>query len=294
MEIRILRYFLEVAREGSVTHAAQRLHISQPTLSKQLKDLETELGKKLFVRSSFSVRLTDEGMLLRKRAEEILGMVDKTREEFRALGEITGGDIHIGCAESEGIKHLARRIKEIQKQYPGIRVHLYSGDTNDLAGRLEQGLLDFAVIAQEVDFSKYNYLELPWVDTWGVVMRKGDPLSEKEKIGIRDLLGHPLIVSRQGLRSDIPRLFEEKADQLNVAATINLTYNGTLLVREGIGYLLTFDKLVNTSGQSELCFRPLTPELETRLYFIWKKYQVFSPAAEVLLEALKRREAPPL
>ena len=118
--------------------------------------------------------------------------------------------------------------------------------------------------------------------------------SEKEKIGIRDLLGHPLIVSRQGLRSDIPRLFEEKADQLNVAATINLTYNGTLLVREGIGYLLTFDKLVNTSGQSELCFRPLTPELETRLYFIWKKYQVFSPAAEVLLEALKRREAPPL
>ncbi len=294
MEIRILRYFLEVAREGSVTHAAQRLHISQPTLSKQLKDLETELGKKLFVRSSFSVRLTDEGMLLRKRAEEILEMVDKTREEFRALGEITGGDIHIGCAESEGIKHLARRIKEIQKQYPGIRVHLYSGDTNDLAGRLEQGLLDFAVIAQEVDFSKYNYLELPWVDTWGVVMRKGDPLSEKEKIGIRDLLGHPLIVSRQGLRSDIPRLFEEKADQLNVAATINLTYNGTLLVREGIGYLLTFDKLVNTSGQSELCFRPLTPELETRLYFIWKKYQVFSPAAEVLLEALKRREAPPL
>lgn len=287
MEIRVLRYFLEVAREGSVTHAAQRLHISQPTLSKQLKDLEGELGKKLFVRSSFSVRLTDEGMLLRKRAEEILEMVDKTAEEFKALGEIAGGDIHIGCAESEGIRHLARRIKELKGQHPGIRAHLYSGDTNDLAGRLEQGLLDFAVIAQEVDLSKYNYLELPWIDTWGVVMRKDDPLSEKESIGIEDMLDRPLIVSRQGLRGDLPRLLGEKADRLNVTATINLTYNGTLLVREGIGYLLTFDKLADTGERSELCFRPLIPVLETRLYFIWKKYQMFSPAAELLLEMMK-------
>lgn len=287
MEIRVLRYFLEVAREGSVTHAAQRLHISQPTLSKQLKDLEGELGKKLFVRSSFSVRLTDEGMLLRKRAEEILEMVDKTAEEFKALGEIAGGDIHIGCAESEGIRHLARRIKELKGQHPGIRAHLYSGDTNDLAGRLEQGLLDFAVIAQEVDLSKYNYLELPWLDTWGVVMRKDDPLSKKESIGIEDMLDRPLIVSRQGLRGDLPRLLGEKADRLNVTATINLTYNGTLLVREGIGYLLTFDKLADTGERSELCFRPLIPVLETRLYFIWKKYQMFSPAAELLLEMMK-------
>ena len=148
MEIRVLRYFLEVAREGSVTHAAERLHVSQPTLSTQLKDLEAELGKKLFVRSSFSVRLTDEGMLLRKRAEDILEMVDKTAAEFKALGEITGGDIHIGCAELDGIKQLARQIKAVQAQVPGIRVHLYSGDTKDLAERLDQGLLDFAVIAQ--------------------------------------------------------------------------------------------------------------------------------------------------
>ena len=287
MEIRVLRYFLEVAREGSVTHAAERLHISQPTLSKQLKDLETELGKKLFVRSSFSVRLTDEGMLLRKRAEDILEMVDKTAAEFKALDEITGGDIHIGCAESDGIRHLARRIKAVQAQVPGIRVHLYSGDTNDLAERLDQGLLDFAVIAQAVDLSKHNYLELPGTDIWGVVMRKDAPLAQKEAVCINDLLDLPLIVSRQGLREDIPKLFGEAVDRLHITATLNLTYNGSVLAREGLGYVLTFDKLVDTSEQSELCFRPLTPALETKLYVVWKKYQVFSPAAELMLNEMK-------
>ena len=287
MEIRVLRYFLEVAREGSVTHAAERLHISQPTLSKQLKDLEHELGKKLFVRSSFSVRLTDEGMLLRKRAEDILDMVDKTAEEFRALGEITGGDIHIGCAESDGIKYLARRIKAVHAQYPGIRVHLYSGDTNDLAERLDRGLLDFAVIAQAVDLSKYNYLELPGADVWGVVMRKDAPLAQKEAVHIDDLLDLPLIVSRQGLQEDIPKLLGENVDRLHIAATLNLAYNGSVMVREGLGYVLTFDKLVDTSAESELCFRPLTPALETKLFIVWKKYQMFSPAAEVLLNEMK-------
>lgn len=287
MEIRVLRYFLEVAREGNITHAAERLHITQPTLSRQLKDLEAELGKKLFVRSSFSVRLTNEGMLLRKRAEDICEMVDKTEAEFKALDEITGGDIHIGCAESDGIKHLARQIKALQAEHPGIKIHLYSGDTADLAQRLEQGLLDFAVIAQPVDLSKYNYLELPGADIWGVVMRKDAPLAQKASIRIEDLQDKPLITSRQGLREDIPKLFGEKVDSLNVVATLNLAYNGSVLAREGLGYVLTFDKLVNTSEQSELCFRPLTPTLETKLYIIWKKYQLFSPASQLLLERMR-------
>lgn len=287
MEIRVLRYFLEVAREGSITHAAQRLHISQPTLSKQLKDLESELGKKLFVRGSFSVHLTDEGMLLRKRVEDILDMVDKTADEFRTLGQITGGDIRIGCAESDGIRHLARCIKAVQQRYPGIRVHLYSGDTEDLSERLDRGLFDFAVIAQAVDLSKYNYLEFPDADTWGVIMRKDAPLAQKKAVCIDDLLDVPLIASRQGLREDIPRLFGEKADRLNVTATLNLSFNGSILVREGLGYVLTFDKLIDTSEHSELCFRPLTPTLKTRLSIIWKKYQVFTPVAEVLLDELK-------
>lgn len=287
MEIRVLRYFLEVAREGSVTHAAKRLHISQPTLSKQLKDLEQELGKKLFVRSSFSVRLTDEGMLLRKRAEDILDMVGKTEAEFQALGEINGGDIRIGCAESEGISHLARQIRELQKQYPRIRVHLYSGDTEDLAERLDRGLLDFAVLAQMADLSKYNYLEFPGSDTWGVVMRKDSPLAEKEAVHMEDLLHLPLICSRQGMRLDLPKWFHEQADNLNIVATLNLPYNGGILARESVGYVLTFDKLINTGPDSELCFRPLLPVLETKLCMVWKKYQVFSPAAEIFLGQLK-------
>ena len=289
MEIRVLRYFLAVAREGSVTRAAQRLHISQPTLSKQLKDLEGELGKKLFVRSSFSVRLTEEGNLLRKRAEEILDMVDKTEEEFKALGEVNGGDIYIGAAESDGIRHLARRIKAVQAQYPRIRVHLYSGDRSDLAQRLDQGLLDFAVLVESNDLSRYNYLPLPDGDAWGVVLRRDHPLAGKEAFAPEDLMDVPLICPRQGLQKELSDWFQERVDRLNIAATCNLVYNGGILAREGLGCLLSFDKLVDTGPDSPLCFRPLRPPLYSRLFFVWKKYAVFSPAAAVLLDEMKSR-----
>lgn len=287
MELRVLRYFLEAAREGNITHAAERLHISQPTLSKQLKSLEEELGKKLFVRGNYNVRLTDEGMLLRKRAEDILDMVGKTEEEFKALGEITGGDVRIGCAESDGMKYLAQRVKSLQARYPRFRLHLYSGNTEDVEERLDRGLLDFAVLAQEVDLSKYNCLEMPDADTWGVVMRKDSPLAEKETVRMKDLLNLPLICSRQGITEDYPRWFGEKVDTLNIVATFNLSYNAGVLVREGAGYLITFDKLVNTGSDSDLCFRPLTPTLETKLYFVWKKYQLFTPVAELLLNEMR-------
>ena len=287
MEIRVLRYFLAVAREGSVTHAAQRLHISQPTLSKQLKDLEGELGKKLFVRSSFSVRLTEEGMLLRKRAEEILDMVDKTEEEFKALGELDGGDVRVGAAESDGIKHLARHIRALQTQYPRIRVHVYSGDRSDLAERLEQGLLDFAVLVESNDLSKYNYLPLPGADSWGVILRRDHPLAEKGAFSPGDLLDVPLICPRQGLQKELSDWFREKVDRLNIVATCNLAYNGGILAREGVGCLLSFDKLVDTGPGSPLCFRPLAPPLYSKLFLVWKKYAVFSPAAAVLLKAFQ-------
>lgn len=287
MELRVLRYFLEAAREGNITHAAERLHISQPTLSKQLKELEGELGKKLFIRGNYNVRLTDEGMLLRKRAEDILEMVDKTEEEFKALGEITGGDIRIGCAESEGIRHLAQRIKAVQAQYPRIRVHLYSGDRSDLAERLEQGLLDFAVLVESNDLSKYNYLPLPGADTWGIILRKDHPLAEREAVVPEDLLDVPLICPRQGLQKELSDWFQEKVDRLNIVATCNLAYNGGVLTREGLGCLLSFDKLTDTSPDSPLCFRPLMPTLRSKLFFVWKKYAVFSPAAEVLLNEMR-------
>ncbi len=158
---------------------------------------------------------------------------------------------------------------------------------------LDRGLLDFAVIAQAVDLSKYNYLELPESDTWGVVMRRDSFLAQKKAVDIDDLLDLPLIVSRQGLREDIPRLLGEKADRLRVVTTINLAYNGGIFVREGLGYLLIFDRLVGTGAESDLCFRPLTPALETKLFVIWKKYQVFSPAAKVLLEEMKTNSGKP-
>lgn len=289
MELRVLRYFLEVARERSITRAAERLHISQPTLSKQLKDLEGELGKKLFVRGSHDVKLTDEGMLLRKRAEDILNMADKTVEEFQSLGEFTGGDVWVGCAESDGIKHLARCFMALLERYPGLRLHLQSGNSADVTERLDRGLLDFAVIVHEVDLSKYNYLELPATDRYGVLMQKDSPLAGRETVCVEDLLDLPLICSRQGITEDYPKVFQEKMDALHIVATFNLAYNASVLVREGVGYALSFDKLSDTSPESELTFRPLTPPLETKMYLIWTKYQVFSPAAEVLLEEVREQ-----
>lgn len=289
MEIRVLRYFLEVAREESITHAAVRLHVSQPTLSKQMKDLETELGQKLFVRTNYSIRLTDAGMLLCKRAEDLLRMSDRITEEFRTLSADEGGDIHIGCAESDGMRCLARCFRDVQARHPRVRCHLYSGNTEDLAGRLDSGILDFAVIVQDVDLTKYNYLELPYADTWGVIMRKDSPLAGQEAVRMEDLLELPLICSRQGMKADYPKFFREKVDALHVVATFNLIYNAAVLVREGLGYALSFDKLADTGTDSELCFRPLSPSLTSRMYVVWKKYQLFSPAAQLLIEELKER-----
>lgn len=287
MEIRVLRYFLEIAREGSITRAAERLHLSQPTISRQMKDLEQELGKKLFRRGSSSVSLTSEGMLLRKRAEDILDMVDKTTDEFKALDEITGGEVRIGCAESHQIKYLARVLKKFQKQYALFRYHLSSGNTEQVTERLDRGLFDFAVIVEPPDLSRYNYLEVPSKDTWGVVMRKDSPLAQKERIRVEDLRGLPLICSEQSMREDIPRWCGEKADEMLFSGSINLFYNGSVMVKEGLGYMLVFEHLADTGADSALCFRPLEPLLETKMYIIWKKYQIFTPIAERLLEMLK-------
>lgn len=287
MEIRVLRYFLEIAREGNMTRAGEYLHVSQPTLSKQMKELEKELGKKLFQRGSSNVTLTSEGMLLRKRAEDILDMVDKTTDEFHSLDDIAGGEVRIGCAESYQIKYLARSIQKIKKKYPLFRYFLTSGNTEQVTERLDKGLFDFAVIVEPPDLSKYNYLEVPEADRWGVVMQKNDPLAQKETIHVEDLFGLELITSQQAMQVDIPRWCGEKADMLNLSGSINLFYNGSVFAKEGLGYLLTFEHLVETGPENELCFRPFEPALETKMYIIWKKYQVFTPIAELLINQLK-------
>ncbi|MBQ9696388.1 MAG: LysR family transcriptional regulator [Oscillospiraceae bacterium] len=288
MEIRVLRYFLAIAREENMTRAAERLHISQPSLSKEIRKLEEELGHPLFIRTNKSMHLNDEGMLLRKRAEDIVAMVDKTAEEFSQLDSITGGEIRIGCAESHLIRYLARSIRVFKEQYPHFVFHIFSGDTDPVAERLDRGLLDLALIVEPPNLSKYNYLTVPESDQWGVVMRADSPLAAKESICLADLYGLPLFCSEQSIASDFPRWCGQDLDKLQFAGTFNLAYNGSVFVREGLGYLLTFAHLIDTSPGSGLVFRPITPALETKMYMIWKKYQVFSPIAELFLRQLKQ------
>lgn len=278
MEIRVLRYFVTMAREGNMTRAAERLFVTQPTLSKQLKDLEEELGRKLYERTNYSIRLTDAGMLLRKRAEDILALVDKTEEEFRALNDLDSGSVSIGAAESDSIKYFARTVKRLHERYPGIRPDFVSGDADDITAKLDKGLLDFAIIVNDADLSKYNYLDLPGQDRWGLVMRRDAPLAIRKAVPVEDLPFHPLICSRQGLQQDLRRWLGDTADRLNIVATFNLAYNAGIMVREGLGYAVVFDHLIDTCPASDLCFRPIVPAKTSGMKIIWRKYQVFTPA----------------
>ena len=287
MEIRTLRYFLAVAREENMTRAAQTLHVTQPTLSKQLKSLEDELGKKLFIRHSFSIQLTEEGILLRKRAEDLVKLADKITTEFITLDDITGGDIYFGLAESYQIRFLAREINDFKRSYPGLRYHITSGDTEQVTEKLDKGVIDFAVLAEEPNTAKYNYLPFPKPDIWGVVMPDNCPLAKKKTICAEDLTGLPLFCSEQGWNKDISRWCGSKINTLHLEGSFRLSYNASLFVKEQLGYLLTFERLIDTSPGSGLVFRPLFPKLETKIYLIWKKYQVFTPIAERLLENLK-------
>lgn len=284
MDIRILRYFLAVAREENMTKAAEQLHVTQPTLSKALRSLEEELGKKLFTRHSFSIRLTEEGQLLRNRAEDLVSMADKITQEFVTLDDITGGDIYFGLAESFQIRYLAREIRDFRRQYPDLRYHITSGDTEQVTEKLDKGLLDFAVLVGKPDESRYEYVQFPEPDKWGLVFRGEDPMAEKEVITVDDLIGRPLFCSEQSWRNDLPTWCGERVRELHLEGSFRLSYNASLFAKEGLGYLLTLDHLVDTSAVSGLVFRPLTPPLITELYLIWKKYQAFSPIAQRFLK----------
>lgn len=288
MELRVLKYFLEAARQGNITKAAESLNVTQPTMSRQIKDLEWELGEKLFERTNYAIKLTPAGQLLRERAEDILEMADKTLSEFKALKEDEiSGDIAIACAESKNISFLAKCINQLKITHPKIRFHLYAGDSERVLEKLDKGLFDFAVIVENVDLEKYNQLTVHAVDRWGVIMRKDSELAGKDFIEPADLIGKPIMVSRQSLGADLPRWLGDETEKLNVVASLDLTYNGSVLAKEGVGYLLTFEGLVNTGSESDLCFKPLMPELTTSMYVIWRKHQNFTRAGEIFLEELK-------
>lgn len=292
MELRVLRYFLTIAREGSITNAANVLHVTQPTLSRQIHDLEEELGQQLFVRGSRNMSLTAEGMILRKRAEEIISMVDKTEAEFHSMSNVVSGDIYIGGGETEAVKLIAQIVCELRTAYPEIHYHLYSGNAEDVTERLDKGLLDFGLLIQPADISKYDYFNIPARDTWGVIMRKDIPLAKKETIRKEDLLNVPLICSRQVIseerhRNEFAEWFGEDFDKLDIVTTFNLVYNAAIMVEAGVGYAITIDKIANTTESSSLCFRPLEPQLDSGLNIIWKKDQVFSAAAALFFKKLR-------
>lgn len=292
MEIRVLKYFLTVAREGSITGAANYLNLTQPTLSRQLQDLERELGQKLLIRTNHSVSLTPEGMILRKRAEEILNMVEKTENEFLSLKQDIAGEVHLGSGETDVIKSVASLIKNIRKLHPNIIFNMYSGIHEDVVERIDNGLLDFGIVMLPVDLSKYNVINLPDKDEWGIVMRKDAELAKKDTVTFEDMEKIPLILSRKVFRKPAPdneffRWFNSKKNKLNIAATHTLFYNGAILVEQGVGYMFTLNNLANTSKNANLCFRPLKTNMAANWGLIWKKYQVFSPAAKLFLEEVK-------
>ncbi len=289
MELRVLQYFLAVTREQSISGAAESLHLSQPTLSRQLKDMEDELGKQLLIRGNRRVTLTEEGMILRKRAEEILELVKKAEDEISQTDDIIAGDITVGAGETDGVRFLTRAAQELQKDCPLVHFHIISGDVITVIENLDKGLIDFGLIFGKIDESKYEYISVPYRDTWGVMMRRDSPLAKSKSITAKDLEGLPLIVSRQALqKSELREFLSGNIDKINVAATYNLLFNGSLMVDEGMGYAICFDKIINVSGDGNLCFRPLEPKITAKMYVVWKKYQVLTKAAEMFLEKLRK------
>lgn len=289
MDIRVLQYFLAVAREESITAAAETLHMTQPPLSRQLKDLEDELGKQLLIRGSRKVTLTEDGLLLRKRAEEMIELMEKTKAEISSSDETINGDVYIGASETDGVRLVAQAIEEIQKEHPQIHFHFYSGHAEDITDRLDRGLLDFGVFIEPADMGKYDFIRLPATDIWGLLMRKDSPLAKKEFITADDLRGISIIISNQAMvRNEMAGWAGSVYEKLNIVASYNLLYNASLLVEERVGYALCLDKIIKTSSDDPLCFRPLEPKLEVSLCFGWKKYQVFSKAAQAFLNKLQK------
>lgn len=286
MDLKLLKNFLMVAKTGNMTRASAMLFITQSALSKQMKELEAEFGCTFFERIGGGMKLTEEGLLLRKRAEDIVSLVDKTKQEFRDIEDIIGGDVHIGAPETCHIDIFARELLAFRRKYPGLRCHVISGMTEQVTEKMDGGLLDFVIISGLPDTDKYNYIRYPADDIWGMVVRRDHLLAAMDKITIDDLLPHNIIISTQGLSEEISGWCGDRANELKVTDTVNLAYNGSRFVRENIAVMLTYKGLVDTSPGNGLVWIPLYPELSTPTYLIWQKFQVFTPIVEKFLEHL--------
>ena len=296
MELRTLRYFLAVCEHGTMSRAAEALHVTQPALSRQIAALERELGTTLLERHSRSVTPTEKGLYLQRRAREIVGLTDRTEADFARAEGIVAGDVRIGAGESDGMRVVAARIKAFREKHPGVRFHLHSGNAPDLIERLERGIDDFSVLMSYPDVDRYAHLRLRPTDAWGVLMCADDPLAARDAASPADLLDAPLIVPERHAKGDklaglLATWFGDHAAEANVAATYNLAYNGALLVREGVGRMLSFDGLTTVGPGTGLEFRLLFPPLVSVIDLAWKRDAPLGDAARRFLE-LMRTEQP--
>lgn len=288
MDIRVLKYFLAVAREETISGAAESLHMTQPPLSKQLKALENQLGKQLFIRGKRKIILTKEGMILKERAEEIIALLEKTKEEISKADGSIRGEVHIGVGETKSMRFIAQIVKELQAQYPKIRCNISSGDNCDVRDLHEKGIIDFGTLLEPIDKNKYDYLKLPQSNTWGLLMRKDNPIAQLESIDPETLKQTPLICPRQSIiENTLSKWLGHDCETLNIVSTHSLSSTPSPMVEEGVGCSLTLNELLDLADDSPLCFRPLEPKLEASLFIVWKKHQIFSNAAEIFFSILK-------
>ena len=288
MEIRILKYFLAVAQEGNITRAAERMLTSQSNLSRQLADLEEQLGKKLFERGSRKVHLTEEGLFLQRRAQEIVDLEERTAKEIAAFDDMTSGEVHLGGAETNTMHFVADVIRQLRDKQPHVTFDLMSGSTIEMTELLDRGLLDFAVLVEPIDMKKYDYLQLPANDHFGLLMRADNPLAAKSVITPSDIQNQPLLCARQQLDGNVLNgWLGRPVEGLNVVARFNLITTPAMMVEQGLGSAVTFANLVPTPENGTLCFRPFDPVIEARLYLVWKKHQVFTRPATVFLEEMR-------
>lgn len=297
MDIRVLRYFLALCREGTISRAAHAEGVTQPTLSRQLSDLEKDMGCRLFERGPHRIELTEKGLYLRRRAEEIVALADRTENDLKAAEGLIEGDIRIGAGESQGIRALAGAIASFRGRHPQVRFRLHSGNAEDVVERLEKGLVDLAVLIDYSGIDRYDSLRLPQEDRWCLLMPEGHPLGRKDSITAADLVGEPLIVSDQAItRGALSTWLGRNRRRLDVAATYTLAFNGEMLVREGVGVMLSLERLARAGRGSGLEARPLHPALSAPIDIAWKRDQAKTLAVRTFLEeveALAPAQRPP-
>lgn len=286
MELRVLNYFLVAAREENITKAAALLHITQPTLSRQLMQLEEELGVKLFRRSKHSIVLTEEGMLLRRRAQEMVSLSEKTIAEVSHRETTLSGEIVIGCGETQSMRFLAKRMKAFQQKNPLVRFHIHSASADDIKEHIERGIFDLGLLTEPVDISRYEFIRMPYKERWGVLTRKDSPLAKLQSIGPGDLLGVPLLmIRREQVKNELAGWFGDYYESLQIAATYNLIVNAAAMVKCGFGVALCFD--FASTFYEDLCFIPLVPTLETGSVLVWKKNQTMGAAASAFRDSVR-------